>query len=159
MSSPTHRSAYSRGIKSLVWTVCALRKGLSLLGKCVRVLKKSQGSSKTGIEQEFLFNTNRQCTNIEHTKEMFCLCSGDITYKMSLGQRGIGVSACGSNQRNVWIRLKVTVNHMLLMLKVHHLGLAYSMEALTNVFVRVPMISKKKKGTFHGVEQYWEKKN
>lgn len=115
------------------------------MGKCVRVLKKSQGSSKTGIEQEFLFNTNRQCTNIEHTKEMFCLCSGDITYKMSLGQRGIGVSACGSNQRNVWIRLKVTVNHMLLMLKVHHLGLAYSMEALTDVFVRVPMISKKKK--------------
>lgn len=78
---------------------------------------------------------------------------------MSLGQRGIGVSACGSNQRNVWIRLKVTVNHMLLMLKVHHLGLAYSMEALTNVFVRVPMISKKKEGTFHGVEQYWKKKN
>lgn len=30
------------------------------------------------------------------------------------------------------------------MLKVNYLGLAYSMEALTNVFVRVPLISKKK---------------
>lgn len=60
-------------------------------------------------------------------------------YKMSLHWTEGTVS-----QHNVQIRLKVTVNHVLLMLKVNNYGLTYSMEAsmvgFCGTYTNVPMI-------------------
>lgn len=43
---------------------------LPLLGKCVRVLRKSHGSSKTGIKNELLSDIYKEYTNIGHPKEL-----------------------------------------------------------------------------------------
>lgn len=61
-------------------------KGLSVLDKCVRVLRKSQRSSNTGTEQTFLIKIKTEAlwerTHIEHTKEIVCtvcvVCAAEI---------------------------------------------------------------------------------
>ena len=61
MKSPIQDLFTALNYRELPCVDCtALCEGLSLLGKCVRVQRKSQQSNKAGTEQEFVFKMNSE---------------------------------------------------------------------------------------------------